>query len=372
MPTQANWVVVLTVVAAASVALDRTATSLAEQLPKATVPTADRKGAKDHPLLKRYQGSFIVAHEHKAFAELTLPTSPLDKVADKRTRQNDQVYEPKTKKALEGPYTRIVYVVPENRSPLEVLRNYQDEITSTGGNVLFTCRSEECGGTPERSSGGGGGEMSLAMFLYPADRVLDPFGSNGHCAQMESISDQRYMVAELPGAGVHVSVLTYTLVAPDSSDVCLGLNGRTIALVDIIEAKARETRMVTVAAPEMAKSIASTGRVALYGILFDFNRADVKPESDPTLTQIAQLLKTTPAMKLLVVGHTDSVGGFAFNMDLSQRRAAAVVAALTMRFGIGKDRLTPVGVSFASPVASNQTDEGRSRNRRVELVEQTQ
>lgn len=340
-------------------------------LAKATIPTADRPGSKDHPLLKRYQGSLIVAYEQKAFAELTVPTSPLLPVLDKRTRQNNQVFEPKTKKALEGAYTRLVYLVPENRSPLEVLRNYQDEITGGGGKVLFTCKGEECGGNPERSSGGGGGEMSLAMFLYPADRVTEPFGSNGDCAQTESITDQRYLIAEIPDAGAHVSVLTYTLVAPDRTDVCLAFNARTLAVVDIIVAKARETRMVTVAAGEMATSIASTGRIALYGIQFDFNKAEVKPESDPTLTQIAQLLKTTAGMKLLVVGHTDNVGGFAFNTDLSQRRAAAVVAALSTRFGIGKDRLTPVGVSFASPVASNQTEEGRGRNRRVELVELT-
>jgi outer membrane protein OmpA-like peptidoglycan-associated protein len=80
-------------------------------------------------------------------------------------------------------------------------------------------------------------------------------------------------------------------------------------------------------------------------------------------------MKKSPALKLLVVGHTDNVGSFQFNMDLSQRRAAAVVAALTARFSVAKDRLTPVGVSFASPVAPNRTEEGRAKNRRVELVE---
>jgi outer membrane protein OmpA-like peptidoglycan-associated protein len=74
-------------------------------------------------------------------------------------------------------------------------------------------------------------------------------------------------------------------------------------------------------------------------------------------------------LKLLVVGHTDNVGSYGFNMDLSQRRAAAVVAALAGRFGIARDRLSPVGVSYASPVASNRAEEGRAKNRRVELVE---
>lgn len=87
--------------------------------------------------------------------------------------------------------------------------------------------------------------------------------------------------------------------------------------------------------------------------------------------QISALLKQQPAMKLLVVGHTDNVGSFGFNMDLSRRRAAAVVDALGTRFGVGKERLTPVGVSFASPVAPNSREDGRARNRRVELVENT-
>jgi outer membrane protein OmpA-like peptidoglycan-associated protein len=74
-------------------------------------------------------------------------------------------------------------------------------------------------------------------------------------------------------------------------------------------------------------------------------------------------------MKLLVVGHTDNVGTFAFNTDLSQRRAVAVVNALASRFGVARNRLTPFGVSFAAPVASNRTEEGRAKNRRVELVD---
>jgi len=210
--------------------------------------------------------------------------------------------------------------------------------------------------------------MSLARFLYPDDRITDPFGSNGWCAMMEDVADLRYAAAELPDAGAHVSVLTFTLKV-GSNQYCKALNERTIAIVDIVEAKAREQLMVTVQASDMAKAIVDTGRVALYGIYFDFNKADVKPESEPTLEQIAKLLRDSSTRKLLVVGHTDNVGSFAFNTDLSQRRAAAVVTALVTRYGIGKDRLTPVGVAFASPVASNTTEEGRAKNRRVELVE---
>ena len=337
---------------------------------KASIPTEDVKGSKDSPLLKRYEGSFIVSYDRKSFAEFTLPLSPLEPlVPAKRTQQNNRVFEPKKKKVLEGSHTRIVYVVPVERSPLEVLRNYQDDVKSKGGQVLFECQGKECGGAPDRTTGGGGGNMSLAMYLYPPERVIDPGGSAGACAQTLRMTDQRFTAAELPQSGAHVSVLAYTLVARNRASPCYPLNGRTAAVVDIIEAKDREKRMVTVDAGEMAKSIDTTGRVALYGIYFDFNKADVKPESDATLQQIATLMKQDTALKLLVVGHTDNVGSFSFNMDLSQRRAAAVVAALTTRFSVGKDRLTPVGVSFASPIAPNKTDDGRAKNRRVELVD---
>ena len=142
-----------------------------------------------------------------------------------------------------------------------------------------------------------------------------------------------------------------------------------IAQLDIVEAKAMDTKMVTVSAGEMATGIANAGSVAVYGILFDTNSATVKTESTPTLDEIAKLLKEQPTLRLLVVGHTDNVGTFEFNMDLSQRRAASVIDALAKKYAVDAKRLTPVGVSFASPVASNKTEDGKAKNRRVQLVE---
>jgi OmpA-OmpF porin, OOP family len=345
------------------------AASLVFAVERASVPTADRKGSRDNPLLKRYEGSFIVAHDRKAYAEFTLPLSKLEEVPGQKDHKNVRLYAPQQKKVLEGAYTRLVYLIPEKRSPLEVLRNYQDDMQSKGGTILYQCTAEGCGGKPQGGSDGWAGHMTLARFLYPDERITDPFGSAGWCAMMQNVADIRYAAAELPDAAAHVSVFTYTLKV-GSNQYCKALNDRTIAIVDVIEAKAREQRMVTVQASEMAQAITGTGRIALYGIYFDFNKADVKADSEATLEQIAKLLKDSSGLKLLVVGHTDNVGGFAFNEDLSQRRAVAVVTALVTRYKIDKDRLTPVGVSFASPVASNQTEEGRAKNRRVELVGQ--
>jgi outer membrane protein OmpA-like peptidoglycan-associated protein len=332
----------------------------------ATIPAADKAGAKDNPIMKRYQGSFIVGYEYKAFDEFSAPLSKLQAVPGQKDAHNNTVFEPKQKKHMEGSYTRLVYVLPENRSPLEAVRNYREEIQQKGGNILFECHAAECGADPTRGSSGGGGNMSLSMYLYPEDRLRETPFTNASCAVTEPLAEQRYLLADLPAQSAQVSVLVYTSAA---ELYCKAFKGRTIAVVDIVEARAREQRMVTVKASEMASAIAGSGRVALYGIYFDFNKAEVKPESNPTLEEIGKLLHATPALKLLVVGHTDNVGSFASNMDLSQRRAAAVVAALTARYGAVRDRLTPVGVSFASPVASNGTEEGRARNRRVELVQ---
>jgi OOP family OmpA-OmpF porin len=332
----------------------------------ATIPTADRKGSKDHPLLRRYEGSFIVGYEQQGYGEFTLPLSSLEPVPNKRDSHNNQHFEPKLKKSLEGPYTRLVYLLPANRSPLEVLRNYQQEIKSKGGRILFECKAEECGGDSTRGSSGGGGDMSIAMYLFPENRVKDEAFSNGSCAVTSKIADQHYASAEIPSDDTHVSVLTYSL---RDELYCKAFNDRTIAIVDIVEGKPREQKMVTVKAEDMAQQISSTGSVALYGIYFDFSKAAIKPESNSTLEEIARLLRNASGLKVLVVGHTDNVGGFATNLELSQRRAVAVVDALVSEYQINRNRLTPIGVSFASPIASNKTEEGRQKNRRVQLVE---
>jgi outer membrane protein OmpA-like peptidoglycan-associated protein len=207
------------------------------------------------------------------------------------------------------------------------------------------------------------------MYLLPENRIADPAQSPGRCAQERRLTDLRFFSGELGEQAGHVAVQTYTLVDTHPSATCHAFNGRTFAVIDLVEPKAREQRMVTIDAGEMARSIAATGRVALYGIYFDFNKVDLKPESDSTLAEIAKLLSTTPTLRVLVVGHTDNVGSFQFNLDLSQRRAAAVVEALAARFKVSRARLEPFGVSFASPAASNQTEEGRAKDRRVDLVE---
>jgi outer membrane protein OmpA-like peptidoglycan-associated protein len=139
--------------------------------------------------------------------------------------------------------------------------------------------------------------------------------------------------------------------------------------VDVIEVAPMQEAMVTVDADAMAEEIFETGSISIYGILFDFDKADIKPESAATIEEIATLLNNNPDLKLFIVGHTDNKGSLDYNMKLSQKRAGAVVDVLITEHGIETSRLTPKGLGFLAPVASNKSEEGRAKNRRVELVE---
>lgn len=167
-----------------------------------------------------------------------------------------------------------------------------------------------------------------------------------------------------PEGGVYVSLYAVTNRSGGGPN-----RNRAMIQLDVIELKQMEERMVVTDASAMRREIGAEGRVAVYGILFDFDKDTLRADSKPQLEEIAKLLKDTPTLKVLIVGHTDAKGAIDYNQKLSERRARAVVETLARDFGIERGRLTPVGVGMAAPVATNRTDEGRGKNRRVELVD---
>lgn len=144
-------------------------------------------------------------------------------------------------------------------------------------------------------------------------------------------------------------------------------DGNDYELVVVEQAAMKQEVMAD--ADALSNSIAATGKAEAYGIYFDTGKAILKPESTPTLEEITKLLKQNPKMALYVVGHTDNEGSLESNLKLSADRAAAVVRALT-GMGIKGSRLKSAGLASYCPVASNRTEDGKARNRRVELVEQ--
>jgi len=282
----------------------------------------DVQGGKDHPLISRYPGSTIVEYRQKAFDEFELPLSP---VADGKYAKTQH---------LEGKITGIYYTTPEGRSALEVSRNYESALKSAGFETLFNC-AKTCGDAPPGGS-------------VPLDECCGNYGN------------ARYLAAKLSrdSGDAYVALWVY-----DSSyDI------KTFLVV--VEMKPMETGLVTVNAATLAGDISRTGHASVYGIYFDTGKADVKPESDATLKEIAKLLQQNPALKLYVVGHTDNQGTLDMNMDLSKKRADAVLASLTTKYGVAASKLRAAGDGPTAPVASNDAEDGRAKNRRVELVKQ--
>jgi OOP family OmpA-OmpF porin len=137
----------------------------------------------------------------------------------------------------------------------------------------------------------------------------------------------------------------------------------------IVEKKAMEQYIVA-DATTWANALKTTGHAAVSGILFDTGKSDIKPESAQTIAEVAKLLTADPGLKIFVVGHTDNVGDVDSNVKLSQDRAAVVLQALVRDHGITPARLRASGCGPFAPVASNDSEEGRAQNRRVELVKQ--
>lgn len=303
---------------------------------------ADVKGAKDHPLLKRFAGSEIVVYTAKTYDRYTLPTGPLQE-------WNFDAKKPvfASSQDLAGKLTRLTYRVPEGASAAEVFENYKGELADKGFTILYEAEGQAFGEMQGELYGG----IGTQLLQYSPDAA-------------------HFLSAELdrPEGAVHVAL--YVTEYQDGYTKVEVAKGQPLVQLDVIESKPLEQKMVVVSASEIAEALDTAGRISLYGILFDFNKASIKAESRPALDEIAKYLKSQPAARLYVVGHTDSVGGFDANMQLSRARAEAVVAALTGDYGIARGRLMPQGVGLLAPVASNASEEGRAKNRRVELVPQ--
>jgi outer membrane protein OmpA-like peptidoglycan-associated protein len=160
-------------------------------------------------------------------------------------------------------------------------------------------------------------------------------------------------------------------VIKDDKEVWTEVSGANNGMYNVqLVVKLLMKQDVTANASALAGSIKETGRVVVSGIYFDTDKAELKPASEPALAEIVKMLKTDAALKVYVVGHTDNVGLFAHNVKLSQDRAASVVNELVTKHGIAGSRLTPFGSGPTAPIASNKNEEGRAKNRRVELVAQ--
>jgi OmpA-OmpF porin, OOP family len=290
----------------------------------------DLRTVKDHPMISRFPGSDVQEYKVAEFDEYILPLGPIVDDYDKYTKSQ----------TIEGKVTKFKYSMPANRSGLEVHRNYLDALSKAGFQVLYSCDRGTC-----------------VSPKFPAGYTTKT-KSGLWCVNCEE--QMRFVAAKLPRSAGDVYVTVVTEKDPYEGGVWL----------TIVETKPMQTGQISVNAAALTKDITDHGHAAVYGIYFDTGLAVVKPESEPALTEISKMLASNAQLKLVVVGHTDNVGTLAANLTLSKQRADAVVAALMTRYNVSPTRLQSQGAGSLAPVASNRTDEGRAKNRRVELVEQ--
>lgn len=300
----------------------------------------DCDGCRDHALLARYPGAVLVGADTRDYDEATYPVG-----ASARDPDTDDVVKPKTA-TWAGRRTRLYYLLPAGRSALEAFANYREAVDRAGMTVEWSCAGDDCGRHFEQHA-----VDALGLDLENTLEARIGFSD---------AESPRYLVARLdrPDGVAHVAVLAAEL----------STRGRAGLYVAVLEEKPMDRGLVTLDAGALGRDLAANGKAVLHGITFDFDDARIRSESKPQLDAIAQLLRAQPTLKLRVTGHTDNQGKDAYNRDLSQRRAQAIVAALARDYGIAGERLVADGAGSSMPVAGNDTEAGRAKNRRVELT----
>lgn len=286
---------------------------------------AEAATIKDHPLIKPYPGSTLVRRDDGGFSEYKVVIGLNDK-----GKTDDEIIQ---STPVSGELTRLFYENPKEKSPLEIFTNYKEGLQAAGFKVLFECTDTACGPSWASSRWG---------------RV------NG----MRYVSSPMWYLAARRQGGDEESYVALSII-------------KLRHQIDVLQVKEIERGLVTVTAAALERGLTAEGKAVLDGVFFDHDKATIKPESKPALDVIARFLKDNPNLKVFIVGHTDTVGALDYNLTLSRQRGQAVVDALTKTYGIAAARLSAHGVGPLSPARTNRNDQGKSQNRRVEMVEST-
>lgn len=306
----------------------------------------DMKGSRDHPEIPRIEGTEIRGFAYNEYDEAEFVTGFADRKLE-RTR-------------VGGKRTRMVYLGPEALSLVEVFKNYGVALAELGERkTIYSCDVKCASNLGSAFVWAPNARVPVShhdMNLMYASGLGIAYRDQGYAYLTVTNEQNRY----------HISIYSAFLTGFQARSLA---NRRAIH-VDILEEAGFSPTLQVVTPDEITQGIAEKGRIALYGILFEFDSDVLTADALPALEAIATALNNDPNLTIYVVGHTDNQGSYEYNVSLSQRRAAAVIRKLTSDFGIASERLTSVGVGPVAPVASNKSEAGQALNRRVELVEQ--
>ena len=267
---------------------------------------------KEHPVVRFYPGAEVSDYQETKFDAANVVTGV------KKEAPQEPVIE-----SLEGRIIRYKQQHQPGSSPLQVLRNFQTALTGAGLTTLATLQ---------------GGQAEYHEFEGIVSKArLGAF---------------RLDVQGRPA--LHVNVMAAT-----DGEI-------TWSNVLIVESRALE-QVYVAGSGELFDALQKSGRVSVHGIQFETGKATILAESEKVLAQMHQLLEQHATLKLRIVGHTDNAGGKAHNDKLSAERASAVKAWL-VRKGVAASRLETAGMGATVPVAANDSEAGRAKNRRVELI----
>ena len=318
----------------------------------ASAQAADLPGAKDPEGFRRVEGAEIIHYARIPQGEYFLARG--EGAVGAGFEKSER---------LTGSIERVVYKAPLGVSSLDIFREYQQMLAGLGFSETFKLD----GGKLNALSAKDFQERFYFQDGYAArkGREETPFRDG---------SNQYYLTARLVKDGRVVNAAVFVAESdgldwqePNLPQPTVIRYGQPVIGVDVISAGQASERVVEVKASEMAKALTDTGKIDIYGIYFDTDKTELKPESKSTLEEVAKLLKANPSLKLEVAGHTDNTGGAAHNLQLSSGRATSVVNALVASYGIERARLQPKGYGDSRPVAPNDSEQNRARNRRVEL-----
>ena len=294
---------------------------------------------QDLPFLGRYPGSVIDHYKTVHYDEIVIPLGPLGKTGLARSE------------TVEGQITYIRYKVPEDRSPLEFIRNYQQALQRAGFRILWQCADHGC-----------------IRKGAPLNTPIWRGAPTGYTGGVENFyfNDGRMLTAE---HRVSNGVRTLVFINDNTE-----FGHSQVASVYAVQSKPMQSGMVSSDAEQMsrenmASALVQQGRFAMH-LPFDFNQETLRPDAQPTLIALSRLMRQHPSLRVRLEGHTDPVGTVAYNQKLSLHRALTVKSVLAAQ-GIADQRIEVIGYGATRPVANSDSEEGRAQNRRVEVVNLT-
>jgi len=300
--------------------------------------TKDISGSKDNPLISRFNNSVIGYYNTVKWDTYILPVSKI------KNKGGGKDWDKKLK--LEGKVNRIQYTTDKNNNASFVYANYLSALKKSNWEILFS-------GSGDNELGNESYEWQFYMFqegLGLDKKYGSKYGFRG--------DDYAYIAAKFEDNDTSYYAMIYIIEKDDF----------TMINQDIITEKNPDIGLVT--AKLLIEKIDKKGHLALDGIFFKTGKATLTEKSVSALKNISEYLNSNKGKKYFIVGHTDNVGNFTANMTLSENRAKAVMNELISKYGVSTEQLKAYGVANLSPMVSNTTDEGKAKNRRVEIVKQ--